>query len=396
MAKKSRVVVIAAVTLSLFALTARAAYSQTIEADQLAANKAHTDAAKSSKDREGHPSPEELESQIKAQQLEIGELRERLSKLEGMLQAVAANQPARLSVTPISETTGVVAETEIATHTGATTGRSRASGSLSNVASNPAPPNPPSSPVEPQATRRELLPDIGQIGAQVGLLVGVAQNPFESDRGFIGGGYIDLPLKKVKGGKISYEIMAGLQRAKTQTQTTSAVNALVNSVLNRELGNPPSVTNLFGPLPLTNDVEERQTVLTVVPFSLKYTVTALDRSNVRPYVVAGLGTYVTLSTQNTTNFNANQFVSIPAVANLLNSLLNGPQVAGLIPAAPELRARGQAAGQGDFRFGLNVGGGIDFRITPKLSFGFDYRFNRIEGSNGSFSTFTAKPLTLNF
>ena len=390
MAGKSMAILVTVAALSLVALTDHVAYAQTTGTSQLAANK--DIAAAGSVNRKDGPSPEALEEQIKAQQLEIDELRARLKKLEGVLEVVAANQTAR----PRDTTAVEPVAAEIATNTGATAMMSGASDSLSSTASNSASPNPPAAPVAPQATRRELLPDIGQIGAQVGLLVGFAQNPFESDSGFLGGGYIDLPLKKVRGGKISYEILAGLQRAKTQTQTTSAVNALVNSVLNRELGNPPSVNNLFGPLPLTNNVEERQTVLTVVPFSLKYTVTALDRHNVRPYVVAGLGTYVTLSTQNTTNFDANQFVGTPAVANVLNSLLNGPQVAGLIPAAPELRARGQAAGQGDFRFGLNVGGGIDFRITPKLSFGFDYRFNRIEGSNGSFSTLTAKPLTINF
>ncbi len=392
MARKSIAVLVTGAVLLLFALNTRSAYAQGNGAFQLATNRSPNVVSKKSEDSDSKLSTEMLEARLKAQQLEIDELRGRLKKLEGVLEVVAANQTARTPDTAAVQP----ARTETATNTGATAKSFSASESLTNIASNAVTPNPLSPTAGPQATRRELLPDIGQIGAQVGLLVGFAQNPFKADNGFLAGGYIDLPVKRVKGGKISYEIMAGLQRTKTKTQTTSAVNALVNSVLNRELGNPPSVNNLFGPLPLTNNVEERQTVLTVVPFSLKYTVTALDRHNVRPYVVAGLGTYVTLSTQNTTNFDANQFVGTPAVANVLNSLLNGPQVAGLIPAAPELRARGQAAGQGDFRFGLNVGGGIDFRITPKLSFGFDYRFNRIEGSNGSFSTLTAKPLTINF
>lgn len=82
------------------------------------------------------------------------------------------------------------------------------------------------------------------------------------------------------------------------------------------------------------------TVLTVVPVAFKYTLTSLDRYRFRPYAVVGLGTYVTLSTQNIVDFDAGQFVGPGATADLLNALLRGLQVAGLAPVAPELRARG--------------------------------------------------------
>ncbi|MGI8639205.1 MAG: hypothetical protein ACR2MG_04555, partial [Pyrinomonadaceae bacterium] len=221
-------------------------------------------------------------------------------------------------------------------------------------------------------------------------LVGGAQNPYRSKAGFFGGGSINLPLRRVPGGKLSYEIMVTLQKSKTNIQVTSPVFALVNSALNRELGNPPSVNNLFGPLPVTNPAEERSTVLTVVPAALKYTVTALDRYRIRPYVVAGLGTYVSLSTQNLKEFDANRFVAIPSVAALLNRLLQGPLIGGLAPAAPELRDRGIGQGQGDLRFGINFGGGVEFRVTRRTSFGIDYRVNRIEGRNSTYSTLAFK------
>src|SRR4029078_6745515 len=123
------------------------------------------------------------------------------------------------------------------------------------------------------------------------------QNPFKANQGFFAGGFIDLPLMKMKGGKLSYEILIGAQRTISTKTSTSGVIALVNSALNTALGQPPGVNNLFGPLPITNQVKERLTVLTVVPASFKYTMTDLDRYNIRPYVVVGLGTYVGLSSQ---------------------------------------------------------------------------------------------------
>ncbi|CAN5642656.1 hypothetical protein BH20ACI3_BH20ACI3_32820 [soil metagenome] len=385
MSVRSMTALIAGSVLALFAFTTRSVNAQVTGAPQLAANEVAAINPKKTENGDARLSTAELEVQMKAQQAEILELRTRLNKLEALLETVASNQPARAGDAETAEGSRAPA--------GTASYSANLVGTPAETAANST--ESPQLAAREFKSRRELLPDIGQIGAQVGMLVGFSQNPFKANNGFLGGGFIDLPLKKVKGGKISYEIMASLQRTTTNTKTTSAVNALVNSVLNRELGNPPSVNNLFGPLPLTNDVVERQTVLTVVPFSLKYTVTSLDQYNFRPYVVGGLGTYVTLSTQNTTKFNANQFVGIPAVGNLLNTLLGGPQVAGLVPAAPELRARGQAAGQGDFRFGLNVGGGFEVRLSPRFSFGLDYRFNRIEGINSSFSALAAKP-TIHF
>ena len=75
---------------------------------------------------------------------------------------------------------------------------------------------------------RELLPEIGKIGAQVGLLAGGSFNPWKLDRGGFAGGYIDLPLKRIKGGKLSYEILVGLSQSKSEFETTSQVAAVAN------------------------------------------------------------------------------------------------------------------------------------------------------------------------
>ncbi len=310
----------------------------------------------------GDTSPtERLESQLKKQQDELDAMKERVLKLEAMLTAYAGNKPRAERPVPADP---LEADSY---------GYERIRGK--SVAAD---------------TPRELLPSIGQIGAEVNLLVGGAQNPYKSNAGFFGGGSINLPLLKLPGGKLSYEIMVTLQRSKTDIQVTSPVFALVNSALNSALGTPASVNNLFGPLPITNPAVERSTVLTVVPVTFKYTLTKLDRYRFRPYIVAGLGTYVSLSTQNLTQFNANRFVAIPSVANLLNTLLQGPLIGGLAPAAPELRARGIGQGQGDVRFGLNIGGGVEFRVTRRTSFGVDYRVNKIEGRNSTYSTLAFK------
>ncbi|MBI4469324.1 MAG: outer membrane beta-barrel protein [Acidobacteria bacterium] len=359
--------------LCVLMLTTVQAQTKTTGADELNAKEPRAPAVVRSEGLEKSSSVEALESRIRAHQLEIAELTERIKQLESLVGTFTATRS--VPVPGLAQPdTPVVASANPST------------ASL---------PVPPSSSRGSQRAPRELLPDIGQIGAEIGLMVGVSQNPFQADQGFLAGGFIDLPLKQLPGGKLSYEIMVNVQRGITNTTTTSGVVALVNSALNSALGTPPSVNNLLGPLPVTNKVKERMTVLTVVPAAFKYTVTSLDRYNFRPYVVAGLGTYVTLTTQRTIDFDAHKYISDPGIANLVNSLLNGPQVAGLAPAAPELRARGLAAGQGDLRFGLNVGGGAEFRLTPKFSIGIDYRFNRIEGTNSTFSSFAAKP-TIHF
>ena len=54
----------------------------------------------------------------------------------------------------------------------------------------------------------ELMPEIGKIGAQVGLVLSSSANPFQLNNGQGAAGFIDLPMfePKVLHGKIGCEI----------------------------------------------------------------------------------------------------------------------------------------------------------------------------------------------
>ena len=313
-----------------------------------------------------------LQAQLRAQQLEIQILNDRVRKLEGLLETVMAaksEQTVNAELATTGASNSVNGETSLR-------GTEAASSTAKPANAAPAPR------YEPQ---RELLPDIGQIGAEYGLLMGGSTNPFKASRGSFFGGFIDLPLKKIRvpGGKLSYEIMAGLQRTVSPNKpVTSGVIALVNNALSG---------NLFAPLPVTVNTEERMKILHVLPFNLKYTTTKFDRQRLRFYGVAGLGLYVTITSQNTKGFDASRFITSPAVAAIVNSLLKGSLIGGLAPEAPELRARGLPNGQGDMRYGFSFGGGFELRVAPKFSLGFEYRGNKLEGINSFFSNFSARP-----
>lgn len=368
-----RFLVAGAMLLVVAVITSVAVFGQTAEPVQIAANTVAPIASKPPGDN--IPSTNALQARIDAQQQEINKLRALVEKLQAMLEPHAS---ARL----ISPNASI--------------------GFLPDPAGSPSPsPSPTPPPASSGYTApRELLPDIGHIGAELGFFVGGATNPYKDNDGFATGGYIDLPWKKVPGGKLSYEIMIGLQRSETTQQTTSGVNALVNTALNNYLYSAgleklPSVTGyLTSPLPITSVVQERSRVLTVAPFELKYTVTKLGRF--RPYVVAGLGAYVWIgSDNNVTTFNANtalgSLATLPVgtstLGATLNAILQGSQIGGLAPTAPELAARGVPHGQGSLLFGGQVGGGAEFRISPKLSSGVDVRRNQVEGKNAGFNTF---------
>src|SRR6266496_1011032 len=275
------------------------------------------------------PSMTDLQTRLEAQQKQIEKLTALVEQLQASRQPIASVQP----MVP--------------------------SGLISYLAE-PASPSPSPSP-SPAPTPmmengymspRELLPDIGHIGAELGFFAGGSTNPYKADKGLFTGGFIDLPWKKVPGGKLSYEIMIGLQRSVSTVQTTSGVNVLVNAALNSYLqntaGNATSIPNfLASPLPITSTVEERAKVLTVAPFELKYTITKLGR--VRPYVIGGLGAYVWIgSDNNTKSFNAIASLKTAGIADptatslgtTLNAILRGSQIGGLVPTAPELAARG--------------------------------------------------------
>jgi len=379
--KKAGVFLVAG--LMVLVIASVSAFAQQTEPIQLAANTAAPVVSRPAADIT--LSSSELQARIEAQQQEINKLTSLVEKLQTMLEPVASAH----AILPGSSI-----------------------GFMPYPGGTPSPSPAPVEASRPSYTApRELLPDIGHIGAELGFFVGGATNPYKADKGFASGGYIDLPWKNVPGGKLSYEIMIGLQRTETNTTSTSGVNALVNTAVNNYLTfagiELPTLTNyLAGPLPITSNVQERSKVLTVAPFELKYAVTKLGRF--RPYVVGGLGAYVWIGSDNNTNsFDAvtslNNYggtIGMPNLAGLavgnstlgatLNALLKGSQIGGLAPTSPELAARGVPHGQGNLLFGGQIGGGAEFRITPKLSLGADFRHNAVEGKNAGFNTFAFK------
>lgn len=365
--------IICAISLVIIAIASAAAFGQT-QPVQMAANTVAPVVAKPAADITLPTSA--LQARIDEQQQEINKLTALVEKLQTMLEPVASSH-------------AILPSTSI--------------GFLPYPGGSPSPSPSPSAASSGYMAPRELLPDIGQIGAELGFFVGGATNPYKDNQGFASGGYIDLPWKNVPGGKLSYEIMIGLQRSVTTQQTTSGVNVLVNTALNNylvaaQLEALPSVTNyLTGPLPITSVVQERSKVLTVAPFELKYALTRLGRF--RPYAVGGLGAYVWIgSDNNTATFNANTAlgslaglpVGTSTLGATLNAILQGSQIGGLVPTAPQLAARGVPHGQGNIMFGGQIGGGAEFRITPRLSIGADVRHNFVEGKSSGFSTFAFK------
>ena len=59
----------------------------------------------------------------------------------------------------------------------------------------------------------ELLPDLGRIWAEAGILGGASWNPYEVGLGFHLGGFFNVPLVRVPGGKLSYELLVCLSDA---------------------------------------------------------------------------------------------------------------------------------------------------------------------------------------
>jgi len=378
-----------AIFLAIVVIASVSALAQTAQPVQIASNSVAPAISKQA--AEITPSTSTLQARIDAQQQEINRLNALIERLEYQLEPVASNH----AILP---------------------GSSIGFLPYPGGSPSPAPSEPPVS--SGYTAPRELLPDIGQIGAQLGFFVGGATNPYKDNTGFASGGYIDLPWKNVPGGKLSYEIMIGLQRSVTNTTSTSGVNALVNAATWNYLcgsgivsdcsgpGGPYALpasggllTYLGGPLPtVAQAVQERAKVLTVAPFELKYQLTKMGRF--RPYGVAGVGGYVWIgSDNNASSFDANKALGAYAsslvapgltLGNLLNSLLRGSQIGGLAPTSPELAARGVPHGQGDVMFGGQLGGGFDIRVSPRLSIGADFRHNFVEGKNSGFSTFAFK------
>jgi hypothetical protein len=241
-------------------------------------------------------------------------------------------------------------------------------------AQEPAGPPPPSSERTSAGPEvHELLPDIGRIGSEVGILAGPSWNPYDVGGGWQVGGFIDLPLVRVPGGKLSYEILVGFSDAESDPfTTTNAVAYVANLAAGASpaaaLSGPPAA-----PFPVRREVRTRLHLLQVAPFSLKYQIQQLDHLRLRPYFGAGLDFVVVITRQDPVRDESLAFTgTAPFDAGL---------IAALIAQAPELEERRVPTGQGNMEIGGHAVAGLEVRLSRGLSLNLDYRFTRI-GSSG--------------
>ena len=242
-------------------------------------------------------------------------------------------------------------------------------------AQEPAGPPPPSSGAADKGTAvLELLPEIGRIGAQAGFLVGVSQNPYDVGSGIQAAGYLDVPLARLAGGKLSYQILIGYSDGRSDPFVITDPIAYVANLATgaspaAALAGPPAA-----PFPVQRSVRTEMHLLEVSPFGLKYTVTALDHVRLRPYFVAA-GSVVVVITKQEPERDESQIFS--GTAPFDSALL-----AGLVAQAAELEARGVPTGQGNLEAAFHAGAGIEVRLSKGLSLNVDYRFTGISGGGG--------------
>jgi hypothetical protein len=218
----------------------------------------------------------------------------------------------------------------------------------------------------------ELLPDIGRIGSEAGIIGGASWNPYEVGRGFAIGGFLDVPLARAPGGKLSYEPLVSFSDAESGPFViTDPIAYLANLASGANaaaaLAGPPQA-----PFPVRRLVRTRLHILQVSPFGLKYTIKSLDRARLRPYIGAGLDMVVVISNQSPEQPDSLQFTG--------TSPFDAALIGGLVAQAPELAARGLPTGQGNVELGFHAGGGIEVRVLPGLSLNLDYRFTGLGGT----------------
>ncbi len=234
-------------------------------------------------------------------------------------------------------------------------------------------PPPTGTTVELGGASRELLPDIGKIGAEVGLVLGGSWNPYQVGQGMIGGGFIDLPLRRAPGGKLSYEILLTLSDATSDPfRITDPIAVVANLASGTSLAaallGPPAA-----PFPVQREVTTRLRVLQVSPFALKYTITSLDDARIRPYLAGGLDFVVVISRQDP---ERDESLIFPG-----SSPFDDPLIGGLVAQAPELAARGYPSGQGNMSFGFHANAGFEVRLSRGLSLNADYRVSGLDGGD---------------
>jgi len=249
------------------------------------------------------------------------------------------------------------------------------------LAQEPQGPPPPSRTGGDPGTRYlELLPDLGRIGAQVGIFAGASVNPYEVGPGLQAGGYIDLPVARRRSGRLSYEITIGLSQGTGDPFTiTNPIAYVANLAAGASppdaLAGPPRA-----PFPVRRDVRTRLQVLQVSPFGLRYTLTSLDRRRLRPYLCAGLDIAVVISDQLPVSDESLEFRG--------TAPFDAPLIAGLVSQSPELTDLGLPSGQGDFELGGHAAAGLEVRLSRALSVNGEYRFTSL-GASHALHTITA-------
>jgi hypothetical protein len=227
----------------------------------------------------------------------------------------------------------------------------------------------------------ELLPDIGVIGAQAGLVGGVCWNAYEAGRGVCAGAFLSVPLRRLGRGRLSYELDISLTKGRSEP---FLITDYIAYVANLAAGVPPAAA-LAGPpgapFPVRRLVRTELRVLHVSPFGLRYALSSGGVRRVRPYVGLGVDAVVVLSTQNP--------VSRESAATPGAEVFEGPLIGGLVAQAPELAARGFPTGQGNLRVGAHGALGVELRTSERLSVNAEYRFTAIEGAGGGTGALTA-------
>jgi len=228
-------------------------------------------------------------------------------------------------------------------------------------------PVPPPAPGRPGAADPlELLPAIGRIGAEVGLHLGWSRNPYSLGSGAQGAGFINLPLKKLGGGVLSYQITLRFARSTSGPITVTNPIAFVANLAATGRGD-------VGPFPYRRSVRSVGSIFLAEPFGFKYAIHSFGRF--RPYAVAGVGVGVVLTKE------------VPEADESLTftgtSPFDADLIAGLVAQSKELEALGRPSGQGNLEVAGHLGAGFEYRLSPGLSFQADYRFTRLSGRKAS-------------
>lgn len=230
-----------------------------------------------------------------------------------------------------------------------------------------APATPPPAPGKPGPTDPlELLPTIGRIGAEIGAHGGWSRNPYSLGSGGQGAGFINLPLKKLGAGVLSYEISLRFARSTSDPVTITNPVAYVANLAATGRGD-------VGPFPYRRVVRSVGSIFLVEPVGFKYAIHSFGRF--RPYVVAGVGVGVVITKE--------QPLADESLAFTGTSPFDADLIAGLVAQSKELEALGRPTGQGNVEVAGHAGAGFEYRLTPGLSFQADYRFTKLSGRNAS-------------